>query len=131
MKSTLFVPLTILLTLLAAAGSALPTGVSATLAPAEEQDPGRYPYRNAVLTINNDTDREINTFSLRWKQGGPTIRFHRVHIPPDSEWTIAIELPAISLVQTYDLELLVEERSGYSSLAATAAEINWPVKLLT
>ncbi len=134
MKSTFFhLPLNLLpalLTLFALPASALPGNVSVTLTPAEEQDPARYPYRRAELTINNDTDRRIDACQLRWRQGGPTIQFPRIHIPPNSEWKIALELPAISLIQTYDLELLPAGRSDCPAFSA-AAEINWPVKLLT
>ncbi len=119
-----------LLTLLALTGSALGGDVSVTLTPAEEQDPTRYPYRKAELTISNDTDRRVDISQLRWKQGGPTIQFPRANIPPHTEWKIALELPAISLIQIYDLKLLPAGRPD-GTVFTVAAEIDWPVKLLT
>ena len=126
MKSTLFS----LLTLFTLAGSALAGNVSVTLIPAEEQDPARYPYRSAELTIKNDTDQRIDCSKLQWRQGGPTIQFPRVNIPPNTEWKTALELPAISLLQTYDLEFLSADQPDGPVIAATV-EIDWPVKLLT
>jgi hypothetical protein len=116
--------------------------LSATLAVAAEQNPKDYPFRNAVLTVRNDSEAEGGAVRLRWIRGGPTMIFPAA-ILPRRETKIPVFLPAVHLTQAYHIELLSsahvlsafpksidEERTG-GAVARTTAEIVWPVERLT
>jgi len=125
------------------AGSALGVSLqpadrtSATCLPArqgsvESQDESAYPYRNAVLTVENPTGQEITAVSLRWRQGGPKMVFP-VTILPGAKAEVPVVLPAIAPTQTYEVQWWLRDKpdAPCREFTLAEAEISWPVELLT
>ncbi|MBN1942695.1 MAG: hypothetical protein JW849_05305 [Phycisphaerae bacterium] len=94
------------------------------------QNPGHFPYRDARLTVENATAHPIAAVRLRWCGGGPAVQFP-LAIPPGGRGERAVFLPALSVSQTYDIELLPADEFTAQPVARMCADIQWPAKLLT
>ena len=105
-------------------------GVSAELSIASEQDARAFPYRSAILKIQNNTSKEFSTVRIRWKQGGPTF-IYPVVILPNAETPLSVSLPAVSLAANYDITLTARDTHGAKVLETLTARINWPMDMLT
>ena len=101
-----------------------------TLKPSLEQNEKIYPYRNAVLMVNNSTGKNIAAVELQDSQGGPGMVFSTV-IVPDTSARVDVHLPAMSLVQNYNIKLLLQGDSNDLPVAVLKSQISWPPKLLT
>lgn len=89
-----------------------------------------FPYRDAVLTLRNPTNQTTEAVRLRWRDGGPAMQFPLV-IPPKAQATRAVYLPAVSVSQTYDIDLLPKDEFAVTPITRATAEITWPIDLLT
>ena len=101
-----------------------------TLKPSLKQNEKVYPYRNAVLTVNNYTGENIGAVELQDSRGGPRMVFPTV-IVPDTSARVDVYLPAVSIVQNYNIKLLSRGDSNDSSIAVLKSQISWPPNLLT
>ncbi|MBN1553939.1 MAG: hypothetical protein JXA11_04285 [Phycisphaerae bacterium] len=101
-----------------------------SLAVSSTRNPDHFPYRDAILTLNNTTDKPISAVRLRWRDGGPTMQFP-LAIPPNSRAERTVFLPALSASQTYDIGLLTDDSLAAPPIAQTEAAIHWPVARLT
>ena len=119
-----------LLLLLASGAGFCAEDTTATLQPSVNQDDKVYPYRNAVLTVNNTTEKSIGVVELQDSRGGPGMVFPTV-IVPDTSARVDVYLPAISLVQNFNIKLLQGDNSDDSPIAVLKSQISWPPDLLT
>ena len=123
------------LTLLAMLAAALPAhgATSVILERADEQPESIWPYREAKLTVRNDSDKVIRAVRLRWRRGGPSF-VHPVAIAPHTSASLAVSLPATASQQVYDVALLEaddpDDANG-PALAELSAEIEWKLTDLT
>jgi len=101
-----------------------------TLKPSLDQDAKVYPYRNAVLTVNNITGKTISAVELHDSRGGPRMVFPTV-IFPDTSARVDVYLPATSLVQNYNVKLLRDGNTGDSPITVLKSQISWPPTVLT
>lgn len=98
-----------------------------SLAPAEAPDPADHPYRTAELSITNGGDIAIRSIQLRESAGGPQIVL-RTTIPPGSQQTCLIPLPATSVQQNYAVSLLDAAGRPVSMSPLPGCAITWPAE---
>ena len=104
--------------------------ITASLTAAEKQEEGVYPYRAAELAVKNDSADAIRAISLRWARGGPTL-IYTATIPPRTEQTLRVALPAVSVQQSYVVRMLPADRLDAERIAELRLPVTWPVALVT
>lgn len=130
-------PLALAAAVLLAAGHALPArageaevdGVRIELAATDKPDPHAFPLRPARLTLTSTEGAAlVACVWLQEARGGPTFRYD-VTLPPGSEHTLTVHLPATSVQQSYRVwfgpDAPSEGRGDTSAQAATVV-IRWP-----
>ncbi|MCK5114223.1 MAG: hypothetical protein KAR11_05620 [Phycisphaerae bacterium] len=103
---------------------------SVTLEPSLKQNADVYPYRSATLVVKNDTGKPVAAVELRDSLGGPRMIFPAV-IAPETSARVDVHLPAISLVQNYNVRLLADDNANSAPLVKLQTQISWPPDLIT
>lgn len=101
-------------------------GLVASLQPAQQQDAGLAPYRQADLRLENRTAETIAAVLLRPRDGGPAIR-QPLPVPQGGKATIVVPLPAMWPVQEYAVTAL--DAAG-SIVGQAGAALTWPQELV-
>ena len=104
---------------------------TAMLDVAPHQDEAAFPYRRAELTVDNRTESIIRAVALRSQQGGPTLVWP-VTVAPRTVQKLLVDLPAVSVRQTYHIRLLDSGAGGEADVVeALEAAICWPAEIVT